>query len=166
MQGLAHAVPFIALTRDGADLAVSNGSVRASRSGTPRIRYRLGRADALTMRQAVHAAARLHLESGAREVFTLHTPPVTIRHARDLAALDAASFGPNRVQLFTAHLNGTCRMGVDRRRSATSPEGERYGVRGLYVADGSLLPTAPGVNPQETILAIASRVAEGIVARR
>jgi choline dehydrogenase-like flavoprotein len=36
----------------------------------------------------------------------------------------------------------------------------------VFVADGSLLPTAPGVNPQETIMVLASVVAERISARR
>jgi len=36
----------------------------------------------------------------------------------------------------------------------------------VFVADGSLLPTALGVNPQETIMALATIVAERISARR
>jgi choline dehydrogenase-like flavoprotein len=35
-------------------------------------------------------------------------------------------------------------------------------VRGLYVADGSLLPTGLGVNPQATIMALATMIAERI----
>jgi choline dehydrogenase-like flavoprotein len=38
-------------------------------------------------------------------------------------------------------------------------------VRGLYIADGSLLPTALGVNPQETIMAVTSVLAERMAAR-
>jgi choline dehydrogenase-like flavoprotein len=38
-------------------------------------------------------------------------------------------------------------------------------VRGLFIADGSLLPTALGVNPQETIMAVASVLAERLAAR-
>jgi choline dehydrogenase-like flavoprotein len=38
-------------------------------------------------------------------------------------------------------------------------------VRGLYISDGSLLPTALGVNPQETIMSIATVLAERMVAR-
>jgi choline dehydrogenase-like flavoprotein len=32
-------------------------------------------------------------------------------------------------------------------------------VRGLYVADASLFPTALGVNPMVTVMALAARVA-------
>jgi choline dehydrogenase-like flavoprotein len=33
------------------------------------------------------------------------------------------------------------------------------------VVDGSILPTAPGVNPQETIMALSTVIAERIVDR-
>jgi len=65
----------------------------------------------------------------------------------------------------SAHVNGTCRIGRDTRTSGCTPDGERHGVAGVYVADGSLLPTAPGVNPQETIMAVATVIAERIAAR-
>ncbi|HEX6369661.1 MAG TPA: GMC oxidoreductase, partial [Longimicrobium sp.] len=73
--------------------------------------------------------------------------------------------GPNQLGVLSAHVNGTCRMGTDPATSGCTPDGERHGVPGLYVADGSLVPTAPGVNPQETIMAMATVVAERIAAR-
>jgi len=38
-------------------------------------------------------------------------------------------------------------------------------VRPLFVCDGSILPTALGVNPQETIMALATVFAGRIAAR-
>ncbi len=42
------------------------------------------------------------------------------------------------------------------------PSGHVWDLPGLYVADASLFPTAIGVNPQITIMALATRVAERI----
>jgi Choline dehydrogenase and related flavoproteins len=62
-------------------------------------------------------------------------------------------------------MNGTCRTGKNPAVSGCTPDGERHGVRGLYVIDGSLFPTAPGVNPQETIMAMATILAGRIAGR-
>ena len=161
-----HLASLIALVRDGADLDVSNGEVAAARDGRLRIRYRLGARDARQLTAAIIASARLHLAAGAREVRTLHTVPVVVRTERDLADIASRRVGANDVALFSAHLNGTCRLGRDRSTSGTDPHGERFDAPGVFVADGSLLPTAPGVNPQETIMALATVIAARIAARR
>ncbi|HLA91117.1 MAG TPA: GMC family oxidoreductase [Gemmatimonadaceae bacterium] len=157
---------LIALVRDGADQELSNGEVSAARGGRTRIRYRLGPRDAQHLVEAIAASARLQLAAGAMEVRTLHTSPVIVRRERDLAAISARRVGANDVALFSAHVNGTCRFGRDRATSGTDLHGERFGAPGVFVADGSLLPTALGVNPQETIMALATIVAERVAARR
>jgi choline dehydrogenase-like flavoprotein len=73
--------------------------------------------------------------------------------------------GANQLPFFSAHVNGTCRLGTDPRTAGTDPHGERFGAPGVFVADGSLLPTAPGVNPQETIYAVSTIIAERIASR-
>jgi choline dehydrogenase-like flavoprotein len=157
---------LIALVRDGADLDASNGDITALKNGRTRIRYRLGTADARHLTAAIIAAARIQLASGAREVHTLHAKPVVVRSESDLALIDARPVGPNEVALFSAHVNGTCRIGTDTNVSGTDPHGERHGAPGVFIADGSLLPTALGVNPQETIMALSTVIAERIAARR
>jgi choline dehydrogenase-like flavoprotein len=166
MQSLPRTAALIALIRDGSGVDGSQGSVWIDRRGACRIRYRMSAADRGNLVESVVACARLHLAAGAKEVVSLHTPPVRLADDAGVAALRAADYAPNRMALFSAHLNGTCRMGVHPATSGTTPEGERHGVRGLYVCDGSLLPTSLGVNPQETIMAVASLVAGRIAQAR
>ncbi|HEX7122200.1 MAG TPA: GMC family oxidoreductase N-terminal domain-containing protein [Gemmatimonadaceae bacterium] len=160
MQRLVNTAGLIVLVRDGSGESGSQGSVWVDRTGAVRVRYRMSAADRANLAAGMEAAARLHLAAGAHEVATVHTRPVRVRNERELVAIRDARYGPNRLSLFSAHVNGTCRMGVHPATSGTTPEGERHGVRGLYVCDGSLLPTSLGVNPQETIMALASVVAQ------
>jgi choline dehydrogenase-like flavoprotein len=164
MRQFTRLAPVIALTRDGADTPRSSGGVHVDRTGRVRIRYRLTAADAATVRASLAAAARVQLAAGAREVFTLHADPVVVRTQRDLAAIATAPVAPNRLALYSAHVNGTARIGTDPRTSGCTPAGERHGVRGVHVLDGSLLPTGVGVNPQETIMAIVSVLSERLLA--
>jgi choline dehydrogenase-like flavoprotein len=67
--------------------------------------------------------------------------------------------------LFSAHVNGTCRIGRNERTGGCAPDGQVFGHAGLYVMDGSLLPTAPGVNPHETIAAVVGILARKLVSK-
>jgi choline dehydrogenase-like flavoprotein len=63
------------------------------------------------------------------------------------------------------HAQGTARMADSPDRGVVDPWGPVWGLRGLYVADASLLPFTPGTNPQVSIMAFATHVAAGILAR-
>lgn len=68
-------------------------------------------------------------------------------------------FGKN---LVTAHPLGGCPMGATSKEGVVDAKGEVFGTPGLYVADGSILPTPLGVNPALTIAALAEHIGEGI----
>jgi choline dehydrogenase-like flavoprotein len=165
MEEMPRLAPFIVLVRDGADRAVSQGEVTLDRAGRVRIRYRTGRSEWDRVRRGLKAAARIHFAAGASEVATTHVHPCRMRSPAELGEVDRRPVGPNLIGVMSAHVNGTCRLGTDPETSGCTPDGERHGVPGLYVADGSLLPTAPGVNPQLTIMALAHVVAERIARR-
>ena len=160
MRRFRRTTNLISLVRDGSDLEQSNGSVRVSRSGRVRIAYRVGARDRANVVAGVQAAARVLLAAGVTGVRTLHTSGGELRDERDVAALTNRAWGPHDLTMFSAHVNGTCRFGTDPRTSGVNAAGERHGVRGLFVADGSLLPTGLGVNPQATIMALAAVIAE------
>jgi choline dehydrogenase-like flavoprotein len=61
------------------------------------------------------------------------------------------------------HPVGTARMGSDPATSVTDANGAVHGIRGLYVADASVIPSAGAVNTALTIIALALRTAAAMV---
>jgi choline dehydrogenase-like flavoprotein len=60
---------------------------------------------------------------------------------------------------------GTARMDAEPGAGVVATDGAVHGAEGLYVADGSLLPSSIGVNPMMTIIAMASQVARKLADR-
>ena len=149
---------FIAIVRDRTE-----GRVVVDGAGEPVVRYRTGALERRLLTRGMVEAARVHAAAGARRIFTLHTPPLE----RDSVAVEALvteierrGVAPNRVILFSAHQMSSCRIGRDRRGSVAAPDGQVWGVRGLYVTDASAFPSASGVNPMLTVMALARRTAQ------
>lgn len=62
----------------------------------------------------------------------------------------------------TAHQMGTCRMATSERNGVVDPKGKVWGTDGLYVADASVFPSASGVNPMVTNMAISDWISRGV----
>jgi choline dehydrogenase-like flavoprotein len=143
----------------------TRGRVTVGPGGRPVILYRLGRIERERLRRGVEILSRVFLAAGAREVYPAVHGHRVIRSAKDLARL-ASSLPAASDWLLTAfHPLGTCRMAKDASRGVVSPDHEVFGVPGLYVADGSVVPSSIGVNPQVTIMALATRAADRIAER-
>jgi choline dehydrogenase-like flavoprotein len=144
------------------------GRVRVDQGGHPVVDYRVSRYDAAHLRRAIAAGAELLEAAGAREVWLplasaiSYQPGPTGAREEWLRRVNAAGWGANQLLLVTFHQMASCRMGVSARTSVVDPEHRVWGVRGLYVADASVFPSASGVNPMLTIMGIAHRAA-GII---
>ncbi|HMU79705.1 MAG TPA: GMC family oxidoreductase [Microthrixaceae bacterium] len=91
---------------------------------------------------------------------TAHLDPLRFTSPDNLAsALDAAPYGAHRHAIFTAHQMGGCAMSARREDGVVDPTHRCWDVPNLFVVDGSVLPTALGVNPSETVYALARRAA-------
>jgi choline dehydrogenase-like flavoprotein len=64
--------------------------------------------------------------------------------------------------LIAFHHLGTARIGTNPDNSVTKPDHETHEISGLYVVDGSSVPSSLGVNPQVTIMTLATRAADRI----
>jgi cholesterol oxidase len=67
-------------------------------------------------------------------------------------------------RIITVHPLGGCALSTGSSTGVVSPCGEVYGYPGLFVADGSVVPTAIGFHPAMTISALAERTADAVVA--
>lgn len=109
----------------------------------PRVRYRVSENSRRILAFNVDRARESLLAAGARRVVSL---PL--------------------MGAFGWHLLGTARMGDDPERSVVDAWGRTHDVPNLYVVDGSTFVTGAAVNPTSTIVALALRNAEGLLAQR
>ncbi len=63
----------------------------------------------------------------------------------------------------SVHMVGGCPMALDPSAGVVDPWGRVYGHRGLWIADGSVMPGPVGVNPSFTIAAMADRFADAML---
>jgi choline dehydrogenase-like flavoprotein len=68
------------------------------------------------------------------------------------------------VGAYTVHPLSSCRIGDDPDTSACDDRHELRGHPGIFVTDGSSVPTGVTVNPALTIAALVERAVPGIVA--
>lgn len=167
-QRYARATATIVLLRDG-----SRGTVTVDARGEPSIRYALSGADRARLTRGLQETGRILAAAGAKGLITLHSTPVEVEASGErltesevdtfLAGVAERSLAPNRCLMFSAHLMGSCPMGRDSAQAAVSPRGAVWGLENAYVADGSVFPTAPGVNPMITVMAMARRTSQSVV---
>jgi choline dehydrogenase-like flavoprotein len=144
------------------------GRITINRQGLPVIDYRISAYDSGHMRRGLREAAQVLVAAGARELFTgqarwvNHRPGGADTVDDFMRRIDAVGYGPNRMAMLTFHQMATCRMGSDPRMAVIDGQNQSHAVRGLFVADASAFPTASGVNPMLTIMAIAHRAAQAI----
>jgi choline dehydrogenase-like flavoprotein len=167
--GAAHK-QWVTRSRDSATLIglvrdSGSGQVKVDREGNPVIHYWPNRADQRLLMRAMVEAARITCAGGATEASTFHTPALRPRPETmpDFEReVERRGVVPNRLTLFTAHQMGSCRLGADPRTSVADPEGQVHGIKGVYIVDASAFPSASGVNPMLSTMALAHRTAQHI----
>lgn len=141
-----------------------NGSVSVGRRGKARIHYALGDVERWKLVRALRAIVRILFAAGGTEVF----PGVGDGAGEwPKSEAEALAFLPDdtpekALQVYASHPMGTCRMGVDPESSVVGPDGQSHDLRGLYIADASVMPTSLGVNPQMTVMALGILIGRAV----
>lgn len=148
------------------DKAVPQNRVTIDRAGRPVVRYTFTAETVEALVAATRTASRIFFAAGALRVHApLADPPFVVRE--DAALIDSLissrHFRTGRVSISAAHMMGGCSMGGDATDSVTDSWGRVHGRPWLRVADSSLFPDSVEVNPYLTVMALADRVAEGVL---
>ncbi|KAJ9195958.1 CAZyme family AA3 [Paecilomyces variotii] len=154
--------------------------------GRPRIDYTVSPFDLKHIQEGVIAAAQIAYAAGAKEYHLSYRGMPPFIRSDEPKGPDVPDEGinnpafqewisefrrqtplnPERSVFASAHQMGTCRMGSSPKKSVVDPDCQVWGTRGLYVIDASVFPSASGVNPMVTNMAIADwasrNVARGI----
>ncbi|CAN5264622.1 GMC family oxidoreductase [soil metagenome] len=141
----------------------SRGSV-SSVMGQPVIRYSLDDHDVAHIKRGVDVLAQIYFAAGAHRIHTPISGFDVLESPDDLATLRRATIRARDLDVSAYHPLGTARMGLDPSRSVVDQDHQCHDTAGLYVVDGSSVPSSLGVNPQVTIMAMATRAAEKIAA--
>ena len=139
----------------------SRGRVRLI-GGRPVITYVLNGKDVARMKRGVEVLSRVFLAAGAKTVYLPIHPFREVRGEGDLDVLRQSTIAARDLEMSAYHPLGTARMGRAPSKSVVGPDHETHEVGALYIVDGSSVPSSLGVNPQVTIMAMATRAAEKI----
>jgi choline dehydrogenase-like flavoprotein len=112
----------------------------------------------------VHTA-EMCLAAGAKRMCPVVLGASPVEGTRGLHALRKARYSVGDVVWTSYHPLGTCRMGRDPQTSVVDLDHQAHEVPGLFVVDASTVRGPLGVNPQITIMALATRAAERIAER-
>jgi choline dehydrogenase-like flavoprotein len=140
----------------------ATGRVRTI-DGKPQAFYQLAEADAANLKRGVSLLSELLFAAGAKRILLPFHGAPDLYGPDDARKLLDQNIPAKGWEVVTVHMMGTARMGNDRTRDVTDGFGMVHDVDRLMVADASLFPTPIGVNPMETIMALATRNAGFVI---
>lgn len=130
----------------------------------PLLTYRMSERDRRAVSRLLRILAETFFAAGAREVILPILGGVPGAKEGGITAdalrrLDLDRIPARRLECASQHPLGSCRMGTSAEHAVVDASGQVFGLRELFIADGSILPTSLGVNPQISVMAMATRLA-------
>jgi choline dehydrogenase-like flavoprotein len=145
------------------------GKISLNMSKDPIVKYELDEYDKMNLSRGIQKLAEIYFKKGAeRIILTRRVDPIITKeeYEQDPSILQkkisSKNIGPDQLIVGAVHPQGGNRMGEDPKTSVVNSNCQHHHVKNLFVCDASVFPTAIGVNPMLTIMAIAKRTSQFI----
>ena len=114
------------------------GRITINKKGRPIISKTLNSEDRNRLKNGLKAIYNIFNSTGAKEIIPGNIP-------------------------IGLHMMGGCGMGVESQKAVVSPEFQMYENKNIFIADSSVFPNAPGINPSFTIMALSVKASESVI---
>ncbi len=145
----------------------SRGTVRPRAGGLqPDITFHFDQRDFDKIRRGVTILSDICWAAGAESILPgLQGVPDVLHSADEAKVLATAHLEPKDAISAANHAFGTTRISARSSEGVVDDWGQSHRLDGLYLADSGIFPDSPGVNPMLTTMALADRVAQGLIGR-
>lgn len=126
----------------------------------PIVNYDMNENDFNRYKNALATLARIYLEAGADEVYIYcNTGHIIIKNHEQVKEFTKKNYKPSDFPITAWHPLGSARMGRSKKDGVVDQNHKVFDFKGLYIMDGSVVPSSLGVNPQVTIMSMSLRAA-------
>jgi choline dehydrogenase-like flavoprotein len=141
----------------------SNGKITLTDLGLPAVDYALTTKELESIAKGVELISRMWFMLGASRVITPHMARPILKSSDEIPELiSTIKNDPKGMLLGSAHPQGGNRMGNDPEYCVVDSNCKVFGFKNLFVCDASVFPTSIGVNPQLTVMALATIISNRI----
>ncbi|HYT17165.1 MAG TPA: GMC family oxidoreductase [Thermoplasmata archaeon] len=142
----------------------NNGRVSLTSTDRASVQYRLSDRERDVIALGISLIGKMWFALGAKRVISPHRDLIVVEQEADLTKLtDLIRSASEHLLLGSAHPQSGNRIGSDPRNSVVDSRCRVHGFRNLFVCDASVFPTSVGVNPQITVMAVASMTSARIL---
>lgn len=121
---------------------------------SPFLSYHLTEKDKANLAKGLNKLSELLLSCGAKVLFPSIPHSTPIKQIKELKSMEN-KINSKKTSLMTVHVFSSCPAGENLENCVVDSYGKIHGYENLYIADGSILPTALGVNPQGAIMTLS-----------
>lgn len=140
------------------------GTIGVNADGSPKVDYPYGPVTTAMLRDSLKKQVQVLFATGARKVLLGSGRRVMLDNAQDLSAIDQLAITGGGLFMAAPHPFGGCRMGADPKTSVVGMDHRVHGFANLFVADPSVFPTGPSVDPSFSIMAFSYMAARHMLA--